>query len=127
MRAPPLIESSLLDVRFHDDAVLAAQQVLERLQRRERALRVLLAVAAGEADAADHLAVDHDRKAADERREAALEAELDAERLVAGKRRPMRRLGEEVGRALVSRGSERLVPGDLRAGDARAVHALQRK
>src|SRR5690349_17202723 len=127
MRAPPLVESSLLDVRLDEHAVLAAEQILERLQRRERALRVLLAVAAREPDAADHLAVHHDRKAADEGGEAAFEAELDAEGFVARQRRPVRRLGEEMCRALVSRGGKGLVPGDLSAGDARAVHALERE
>src|SRR5256885_1507419 len=137
MRAPPVVESgnvprdargsSFLDVRLYDDAVLRAEQIFQRLQCGEGALRVLLAVAAGEADAADHFAVHYDREAADEGGKAALEAELNAERLVAGQRGAVGRLGEEMRRALVPSRSECLVPGDLRAGDARAVHALERE
>src|ERR1051326_6378420 len=116
---------SLLDVRFHHHGKLRREQVLQRLQGRERALRVLFAVAAGEPDAADHLAVDDDRESADEGGEAAFEAELDAERLVAGQRRSAGRPGEEMRRALVPGRGERLVPRDLRPGDARAIHALE--
>src|SRR5262249_1921783 len=88
--------------------------------------RVLLAVAAGEPHSAHDLAVHHHREAADERGDAALEAPLDAEGLVAGQRRAVRRRSEKMGRALVAGGGERLVPGDLRPGDAGAVHALER-
>src|SRR5204863_4920190 len=49
------------------------------------------------------------------------------EGFVAGERGTARRLGEEVRRALVPRRGECLVPGDLRPGDARAIHALERE
>jgi hypothetical protein len=94
-------------------------------QRREPALRILLTVAAAQADSADHLLVNDDRKAADERREAALEAPLDAERLVAGERRAVRRQREQVRGALVASGRERLVDGDLRPRDPCPVHAFE--
>src|SRR3954469_25391808 len=121
-----IVISSFLDVGFDHDGVLGPRQLLEGRECGQRALRVLLAVAAGEPDAADHFAVEHYRKAADEGRESALEAELDAERLVTRQRRPVRRRGEEMRRALVAGGREGLVAGPLRTRDARAVHAVQR-
>ena len=71
------------------------------------------------ADAADHLAVDLDRPAADEDREPALVHVHDAERLLAG-------LGVGVGvrRAAVAGGGERLVDGDLDAGRLAVVGPL---
>src|SRR6185436_2417271 len=107
-------------------AVLGAQQILQSLQGSERAFRVLLAVTARKPDAANHLAVDDDRETANESGEASFEAQLDAEGLVAGQGRAIRRGREEMRRALVAGRSKRLVPGDLRPGNARAVHALER-
>src|SRR4051812_44368518 len=117
---------SFLDVGLDQHGVLGTEQFLKRGECGERAFRVLLAVAAREADAADDLAIDHHGKAADERREAAFERELDAEGLVAGKRRPVGRRREQVRRALVAGRGEGLVPRNLRSRDARAIHALQR-
>ena len=97
----------------------------QRLEGGEPAFGILLAIAAAEADAAHHFAVDDDGETADEGGEAPFEAQLDAEGLVAGQRGPVRRLGEQMGGALVPGGGERLVPGDLRSGDARPVHALE--
>src|SRR5438270_8422728 len=122
-----LVWNSFLDVGLDHYAVLRRKQVFQRLERGERAFRVLLAIAAREPDPAHHLVVDDDRKAADERGEAALEAELDTEGLVPRQRGSAGRLGEEVRRAFVAGSGEGLVPGDLRAGNARAVHALERE
>src|SRR5438105_7011107 len=122
-----LVWNSFLDVGLDHYAVLRRKQVFQRLERGERAFRVLLAVAARKPDPAHHLVADDDRKAADEGGEAALEAELDTEGLVPRQRGPAGRLSEEVRRALVAGGGEGLVPGDLRPGDARAVHALERE
>src|ERR1700733_6516688 len=96
-------------------------------ERCDGASRILLAIAAAQADAADHLAIDHDRETAHEHRKAALEAPLDAKSLIAGKRWAVRCLVEEMRRALVAGGGECLVPGDLRTGNSRAVHALDQE
>src|SRR5260221_12908634 len=69
---------------------------------------VLLAVAARGGDRADALAVDEDRKAADEDGEAAVVLGHDAERLLAG-----HRVLVVVRRLAVTGGGERLVHGDL--------------
>ena len=98
--APPP-KRSLLDVGG-DEHAMVAQQVLQGLQRRHAAFRILLAIAAAEADAADDFVIDDDRKATDEHRKPALEAPLDPERLVAGQRGTVRRLVEQMGRTLVS-------------------------
>ncbi len=95
---------------------MAAQQFLQCLQRGEATLGVLLAIAAAQPDASDHFVVDDDRKAADEHRELAVEAPLDAECLVAGQSGAVRGLIEQMRRTLVAGCGERLVPGDLRAG-----------
>src|SRR5262249_61645151 len=92
--------ASFLEVGLDQHRLLRTEQVLQRLQRGETAFRVLLAVAAGEPHSAHDLAVHHHREAADERGEAALEAPLDAEGLVAGQRRAVRRRSEKMGRAL---------------------------
>src|ERR1700722_7169867 len=96
-------------------------------ERCDTASRILLAIAAAQADAADHLAVDHDREAAHKHRKAALKAPLDAKSLVAGKRWAVRCLVEEMRRAPVASGGKCLVPGDLRPGNSRAVHALDQE
>src|SRR4029450_1033321 len=82
---------------------------------------VLFAVAAGGRDRSDALAVDEDRKAADEHGEAALVLGEDAEGLLAG-----------VGVLVVVRalamagGGEGLVHGDLHAGHLAAVESPER-
>src|SRR5579875_683151 len=94
---------------------------------RERRLAdggVLLAVAAANANAAHHLALDADRKAADEDGEATRVHGVDAEGLAAGQGGAAR-LVEGVSGALVARRGERLGHRDLHAGDARAVHTVQ--
>src|SRR5438094_1094489 len=96
-----LVWNSFLDVGLDHYAVLRRKQVFQRLERGERAFRVLLAVAAREPDPAHHLVIDDDRKAADERGEAALEAELNTEGLIPRPRGPAGRRREDAGRALV--------------------------
>src|SRR5665213_3878571 len=100
--------SLLLDIGVHDDAVIA-QQFLQRLQGSNSALRILLAVAAAEADAAHHLVVHDDSKSSDVNGEFAVKAPLDTESLVAWKRRPVRHLVEQMSGALVAGGGEGLV------------------
>src|SRR6185295_15748734 len=82
---------------------------------------VLLAVAARGADAADALAVDEDREAADEHGEAAAMLGPDAERLLAGQR-----VLVVVGALAMTGGGERLVHRDLHAGHLAAVEAAHR-
>lgn len=107
--------------------LLRRQQLLQGLQRRQPAGGILLAITAAEADPADDLVVDHNRKAADENGEPALEAPLDSERFVTGKRGPVRWLIEQMGRTLVTGCREGLVPRDLRTRHPGAVHPLQRQ
>src|SRR5260221_10381783 len=84
--------------------------------------RVLLAVAARGGDAADDLAVDADREAADEDGEAAVMLREDAQSLLAG-------IGVlvVVRRLAVAGGGEGLVYGDLHARHLAAVEAAQRR
>src|SRR5581483_4884062 len=96
-----------LDVGLDQHAVLRPEILLQRLERGDAASGILLAVAAAQAHPADHLAVDYNRKAADEDRKAALEAPLDAECFVPGQSRAVWRLVEQMGRALVAGGGER--------------------
>ncbi len=88
---------------------------------------ISFAITAAQPDAAADFVVDHDRKAADKNRELALEAPLNAERLVAGKRRTVRHLIEQMGRALVPGGGKSLVPGDLRSGHPAGGHSRRRR
>src|SRR5581483_1401995 len=123
--ARPVVQHlSKLDVSLNQHVMLGAEMLLKRLQRGNSARDILLAVTPTQADAANHFAVDHDREAADEHRKAPFKAELNSECLVTRQRRSGRCLVEEMRRALVACGGERLVPGNLRSGDARAVHAL---
>src|SRR5579864_2753512 len=82
---------------------------------------VLLAIAARGRDAAHHLAVDHDGKAADENREAALVLREDAEGFLARERVlvVMRRLA-------VPGGGEGLVHRDLHARHLAAIETPER-
>src|SRR5580692_8724594 len=98
--------------------------LLQGFERCNTARGILLAIAAAQADAADHLAVDNDRKAAHEDRKTALKTPLDPERLVAGQSRTVRSLVKQMGRTLVAGSGERFVPGNLRTGNARTIHAL---
>src|SRR5215831_18342955 len=81
---------------------------------------VLLAIAAGSGDAADHLAIHHHGKTADKDGEASLMLGEDAEGLLARERVlvVMRRLA-------VTRGGEGLVHGDLHARHLAAVEAAE--
>jgi hypothetical protein len=97
------------------------EQVLQRLQRGNSAERVLFAIAAAQADAADNLAIHDYGIAAHEYRELPVKAPLNPERLVARKSGPRGRLVEQMGGALVAGSRKRLVPCDLRAGYARAI------
>src|ERR1700739_227140 len=117
-----------LDVRLNQNAmVFRCQQLLQRLQRRDTAGRILFAVAATEADAAEDFVVHDDWKAANEDGELALEAPLNAERLVTWKRRAIRQLIEQMRRTLVPGRGEGFVPGDLGPGYPGAVHAFERE
>src|SRR5437588_12400458 len=101
---------SHLDVgRDQHPMVLRRQQFLQGLRRCQPAGGILLAVAAAEADSADDFVVDYDRKAANENGELALKTPLDTERLVAGKRGPVRQLIEQMGRTPVAGRREGLV------------------
>ncbi len=74
---------------------------------------VLRTVATADADAADDLAVEHQREAPDEDGELAGQHVADPERLVAGQRGSVRWLVEQMGGPLVARGGEGLGDGDL--------------
>src|SRR5260370_20607497 len=122
------IGPSHLDVGPDQNAmVVRRQQLLQGLQGSDTAGGILLAVTATEADAAVDFVVDHGGKAANKYGESALETPLNAERFIARKRGAVRRLVEQVGRALVSGRGEGLVPGDLGSGHPRAVPAFERE
>src|ERR1700722_8899596 len=116
-----------LDVSLDQHAMLRAKVLLQCFECCNTARRILLAIATAQADAADYLAVDHNREASDEDREAAFKAPLDSKSLVARQGGTVRRLIEQMGRAFVAGGGEVLVPSDLWAGNSRAVHALDQK
>src|ERR1700677_2476280 len=113
-----------LDVSLDQHAVFRAEMLLQGFERCNAARGILLAIAAAQADAADYLAVDHNREASDEYCKAAFKAPLDPKSFVARQGRTVRRLIEQMGRAFVAGGGEGLVPSDLWAGNSRAVHAL---
>src|SRR5690242_13914260 len=87
---------------------------------------VLLPVASADADAADHLAVDLDREAPHEHREAARVHGVDAEGLIAGQGGAGRGLVEPMGGPPMAGRGEGLGDGDLHAGDPRPGHAVER-
>jgi hypothetical protein len=104
-----------------------SEQLTQRSERGQSAGGILLAVAAAQADPTDNFIVDYDGETADENRESAIEAPLDSECFIAGKRRAIGRLVEKVRGAPVSRGSEGLVPSDLWSGYSRAIHTFERE
>src|SRR6478609_1200505 len=72
--AASLVSSLFFDVGLHQHFHAARlQQFGQCRQGGQAGLRVLFAVAAAQAHAADHLVIHHDRKAADEHRELAVE------------------------------------------------------
>jgi len=97
--------------------------LLQGFERCNAARGILLAIAAAQADAADYLAVDHNREASDEYCKAAFKAPLDPKSFVARQGRTVRRLIEQMGRAFVAGGGEGLVRLPL-LGPVRGAHAL---
>src|SRR5687767_12714367 len=91
-------------------------QRLELGQDRRTDRLVLRAVTAADPDAADDLAVEDERKPADEDGELARQHVADTEGLIARQCRAVRRLVEQMGGPLVARGSERFGDGDVDAG-----------
>src|SRR5271156_5143809 len=116
-----------LDVSLDQHAVFRAKVLLQCFECCNTARRILLAIPTAQADAADYLAVDHNREASDEDCKAAFKAPLDPKSFVARQGGTVRRLIEQMGRALMAGGGEGLVPGDLWTGNSRAVHALDQK
>ena len=116
-----------LDLALARQFIPFRRMVVERIIHMVSKENALFAVATAESDSADYLIVHHDREAADEYREPAFETELNAKRFVAGKRRSVWRLVEQMRRALVSGRRKGLVPGYLGSGDPGPVHSFEHK
>src|SRR5690349_19503820 len=105
----PKSATSHFDVRCCQQAVFRAEHLTERLQGRDPAKSVLFTVPAAQSHPADHLVINDDRISADESRKPAFEAQLDSEGFVAREGWPVRRTREQMRRALVPSGRERLI------------------